>query len=168
MGSRVRVEQAILAEAQARLAELRGGAAPTPFLLPYGFRTPHEFTAFGQMMHGGLRDMQYHGVQVFLRGSALDRRNSRTGEFFDVGRRSDLDIALASPALFRRAAEIGVELRGGGTRTEELTYRQLERLGLSTLAEILSKRVDRPVTFMIYNSSGAVRQRGPSLPILGK
>jgi hypothetical protein len=168
MESRIRLEQAILAEAQARLGELRGGAAPTSFLLPYGFRTPDEFTAFRQMMHGGLRDMQYAGVQVFLRGSALDGRNSRTGEFFDVGRRSDFDIALASPVLFRRAAEIGVGLRGGGTRTDPLTRDQLRELGLLDLANLATRQVDRPVTFMLYNSSGAVRQRGPSLPILGK
>ena len=168
MESRIRVEQAVLREAQARLAELRGGAAPTSFLLPYGFRTPEEFTRFGQMLHGGLRDAGHDEVQVFLRGGSFEGRNWRTREPFNMGRTSDVDIALASPVLFQRASDIGVKLRGAGTRTGELTSHQLSELGLRDLANVLKTQVGQPVTFMIYNSTSAVSQRGPSLAILGK
>src|SRR5262249_27051778 len=156
-----RIEQDLLRQAQARLAELRAGAPLTEPFVPLGFQNSEEFTQFGRTIQGGLRANGIYGAQSFLRGSAVTGRSFNSGEPFDLGRRSDLDVALASPVLFRRAAELGIPMRGGGTRTEPLSDEQLKQLGLLEMADRLRQQVDRPLTFMIYSSRGAIAQRGP-------
>ncbi len=145
-------------EAQARLAEV----------LPRGFGTYENYVAFGQSLRDGLRTAGYRDVEPMIRGSAVTGENFRTGEPFDVGRRSDYDVALVSPTLLRRAIELGIPVRGGGSRTEPLGQDALRALGLRGLVDNLRNQADRPVSFMIYSSQQAVTQRGPSRPILGK
>lgn len=103
-----------------------------------------------------------------IRGSAVTGENFRTREPFDVGRRSDYDVALVSPTLMQRATELGIPLRGGGTRTRHLRSEELMDLGLQNSAANLGRRVERDVSFMIYYSRHAVTQRGPSRPIVGR
>jgi hypothetical protein len=110
----------------------------------------------------------YQDVEPMIRGSAVTGESFRTGEPFDVGRRSDYDISLVSPTLMQRAADLGIPLRGGGTRTGPLGESALRELGLRELAGNLRDQADRPVSFMIYSSRHAVTRRGPSRPILGK
>lgn len=100
---------------------------------------------------------------MFFRGSSVTGVKYTTGAPFDVGRVSDFDIALTSPELFQRAKELGIGLRGGGTRTIPLKKEQLETLGLWDLAEELSHRAGRRVSFMIYDSAESVLKRGPAI-----
>jgi hypothetical protein len=74
----------------------------------------------------------------------------RTGEPFDVGRRSDFDIAVVDPALFARAQEFGVPVRRNPARTAPLTDAQLTRLGLRDLVRELSGDTGREVHFMVF------------------
>ncbi len=105
----------------------------------------------------------YSDVEPFIQGSAVTGKSFRTGAPFDVGRVSDFDIALASPSLLRRANDLGIGLRSGGTRTGPLTRRDLAALGLTKLANDLSAKAGRDVNFMIYQSPNAVMQRAPSI-----
>jgi filamentous hemagglutinin len=88
-----------------------------------------------------------------------------TGAPFDVGRVSDFDIALASPDLFERAQDLGIEIRGGGIRTAPLEKTDLVELGLYDLREKLSGLAGRDVNFMIYKSIEAATNRSPSIVV---
>jgi filamentous hemagglutinin len=116
----------------------------------------------------GLRAAGYRDVEPMMRGSAVTGENFRTGVPFDVRRTSDYDVALVSPTLMQRAIELGIPLRGGGTRTEPTRGRSLEGLGLASVRDTLRAQEGRPVSFMIYSSRYAVTRRGPSRPILGQ
>ena len=155
-------------QAEERLKQLDAGSPLTPSFVPLGFRTPEQFVTFGRTLQGGLETAGHGLVQPFLRGSSLTGRNFLEGHPFDSKKLSDLDLAVASPELLRKARRLGIPL-DEGTRTKPLTGWQLKELGLSGLADTLERQAGRPVTFMIYQSADAVAQRtGPYLPIPGK
>jgi hypothetical protein len=145
-------------EAEARLAEV----------LPRGFGTYENYVTFGQSVRDGLRAAGYRDVEPLIRGSAVTGENFRTREPFDASRRSDYDIALVSPSLMQRAIDLGIPLRGRGTRTEPIRGARLDELGLGSLRNMVREQEGGPVSFMIYSSRHAVTRRGPSRPILGK
>ncbi|MEM1256408.1 MAG: SpvB/TcaC N-terminal domain-containing protein [Cyanobacteria bacterium P01_H01_bin.21] len=130
---------------------------------PYGFKSFGQFRQFSQMLRAGLRRAGYKDVELFFQGSAVTGRNSRTGVGFDVNRSSDFDIGLASPSLLDSARNIGVDIKGTGTRTAVLNSAQIEALGLSDLQAKLSQQANRPVNFKIFRDANAVRNRGPSV-----
>ena len=107
----------------------------------------------------------YSDVQPILQGSAVTGKSYSTGAAFDVGRVSDFDVALASPSLMQRAQELGIGLRSGGTRTGPLTAENLRQLGLSDMAQQMTRQYGREVNFMIYNSAETAATRAPSIPV---
>ena len=129
---------------------------------PHGFASADEFASFSSSLRGGLRQAGYDDVTPLLQGSAVTGRSFKTGAPFDAGRVSDFDIALASPGLLARAAELGIGLRSQGLRTGPLQAADLQRLGLSDLAQRLSSEAGRPVNFMIFGTKQAAVSRGPS------
>ena len=137
----------------------RSGAARA---IPLGFADQAAFGSFARDLSAGLREAGYGDTVPVFQGSAVTGVKYTTGEAFDLGRRSDFDIALASPALFARAKAAGVKLRSGSpSRTAPLKPRDLERLGLLELAGRLSAGMDRDVHFMIYEDlTGAVDRSG--------
>ena len=147
----------------AEIASHADEAAEALRRIPLGFKNADEFAQFGARLKGGLENAGYEGVQAIFQGSSVTGVKYTTGAPFDVGRVSDFDIALASPTLLQRAKELGIGLRGGGTRTGPLTDEQLQMLGLLDLTEELSRTAGRPVKFMIYESIDAAVKRGPSI-----
>ena len=133
--------------------------------VPQGFASADDFRRFGRELEQGLRGAGYRGVKPILQGSAVTGRAFKSGRRFDAGRVSDLDIALASPRLLRRARELGIGLRSGGRRTGPLTRRDAARLGLGSLQRELSKGRGRPVNFMIYRSADDATERAPSIRV---
>ena len=81
---------------------------------------------------------------------------------FDFMRISDYDLAIVSPELLQKAEQLGILLRGEGTRTSPLTQADLGALGLDQIANSLSAAAGRPVNIMIYVNESAV-QRAPSI-----
>jgi filamentous hemagglutinin len=146
-------------QAEGRITVLERGG------VPLGFNSREQFEDFGRSTWDGLAAAGHTDVEPFLRGSAVTGYNYRTGEPFDVGRRSDYDMALVSPTLMRRAEELGIQLRGQGSRTERLEDKDLEALGLKDLASQLDRETGRDVNFMIYRSRDALEVRGPNLPV---
>jgi RHS repeat-associated protein len=142
-------------EVTATAAEVVTGAQ-----LPFGFSNAAQFQEFGKAVSGGLREVAGEGVQAFLAGSAITGKSFRTGEVFDVGRRSDFDVAVVGAELLAKAKELGIALRGRGTRTGPLKQKELETLGLDELAKRLSRQAGRKVSFMIYETEEALRRRG--------
>jgi len=153
-------EAADLARSATRISEnLAQEAAQRT--LPLGFKNADEFAQFGARLKQGLQNAGYGDVQAAFRGSSVTGVSFKTGAPFDVGRVSDFDLALASSTLLQRAKELGIGLRGGGTRTEPLKDKHLKMLGLLDLQQELNEMAGRPVTFMIYESIESIAQRGP-------
>ena len=148
--------------------EGHGSAGPRPPLrdVPLGFASAEEFRAFGAHLTGGLRAAGYDDVVPVFQGSSVTGVKYTTGAPFDMNRVSDFDIALASPALFERAKELGVVVRKNPTRTAPLRAKHLEQLGLLALRDALVQRAGRrPVAFMIYPDLGQTLARSPSIPV---
>lgn len=129
---------------------------------PYGFKSYGQFQQFGQLLHGGLKKAGLNDAQGYLMGSAVTGRSFRTGVPFDVGRVSDFDVAITSPAAIARAEGLGIKIKG--TRTGPLTDVEVSALGLSEVREKLSRvSGGREVNFMLFDSENSVRAKGDSL-----
>lgn len=136
--------------------------------VPHGFASADEFVQFGRDMRAGLSRAGFGNVEPLLQGSAITGKSFKTGQPFDVGRVSDLDVALADRALLAKAEELGIGLRSGGTRTGPLTARDLRALGLRDLSNKMGQQVGREVNFMIYNNPATAAQRAPSIILPGR
>ena len=115
--------------------------------------------------YAGLDSAGHPDVYAALRGSAVTGESFRTGAPFDLGRQSDLDVALASPTLFQRAQELGIALRSAGHRTKPLDPDELRALGLTPVVQVLHQRMARRISIMIYDSPASIEQRGVNLSI---
>jgi len=135
--------------------------------VPKGFANAESFAAFGRRLRAGLRAAGLRDAEPALQGSSVRGYSFRTGELFDVGRTSDLDVAIASPTAMSRAEALGVGLRSGGARTGPLNPAQLERLGLGDVSRTLAKTLGRPVHFMVFESMEAAAARGPVIAVPG-
>jgi hypothetical protein len=153
----IRSYRSLAQQAEARITVLERGG------VPLGFNAREQFEAFGRSAWDGLAAAGHREAEPFIRGSAVTGYSYRTGEAFDVGRRSDYDLALVSRTLMRRAEELGIELRGQGNRTGPLNEEELGKLGLDGVASQLGVRAGRDVGIAIYRSREALEGRGPNL-----
>jgi filamentous hemagglutinin len=124
---------------------------------PYGFSSYDEFLDFRRRLRRGVPE----GTQPLFQGSAVTGRSFRTGKPFDVGRRSDFDIALAGPELFGKAKDLGLRAKDG-TRIGPLMGQSLQDLGLLSLTNELGAIAQRPVRFMLFDSIPCALKR-PSI-----
>jgi hypothetical protein len=145
-------------DAEARLQVITRGN------LPLAFNSHEQFREFGRTTFNGLRAAGYSDALPFLRGSSVTGHNFRTGAPFDSVRPSDLDLAIVSPTLMRRAVSEGVPLRAGG-RTEALNETQINQLGLRETISRSEAQSGRTVTIMVYESIPSVTIRGPNNPV---
>src|SRR4051812_3415823 len=132
-----------------RAGRARPGVVPDG-TIPLGFADAEEFAAFGRRLRTGLADAGYGDAVPVLQGSAVTGVKYTTREPFDVGRRSDFDIAVVDPALFARAQELGLTVRRSPPRTAPLTDAQLTRLGLQDLVDELARTAGREIHFMVF------------------
>jgi hypothetical protein len=105
-------------------------------------------------------------VRIYFTGSSVSGVSFKVGSPFDVGRVSDYDVALANKELFKKAKQLGVEVRGHGARTAPITIEQADQLGFGDLERRLSEEAGRPVRFMIYSSDGAVQARAANIEVI--
>jgi len=127
--------------------------------MPWGFGSVNKLREFKSTLSAGLANVDPE-AEAFLRGSAVTGKNSQSGAPFDSVKRSDLDLAIVSPKLVKKAKAMGIELRSRGNRTVALYPVHLRPFGLSDLANTLSKQTNRKVSFMIYASESAIKDRG--------
>ncbi len=147
----------------APIADFGDGAGGKAFAL--GFRDSGKFRDFGTALRNGLDDAGYLDTVPIMQGSSVTGVKYLTGEPFDVGRRSDYDVALAGDDLLAAAKQIGVELRSRGTRTAELTPENVEELGLTAMNAGLEATAKREVKFMIFRSAEETIGRSKSIRI---
>ncbi len=137
--------------------------------LPKGFSSQAELKQFANIFKEGLLKTGDSEALGVLRGSSVTGVSYKTGLPFDMGRRSDLDLAIVSPKLLDRAKELGIELRGIGTRTGPLNFRNtfertlLKEFSLKTLEKQLSNFTNRKTSFVIYKSEEELSKRGEYL-----
>lgn len=127
--------------------------------VPHGFESVEEFSKFGSHLNAGLREAGHPEARAAFQGSAVTGRKFTTGEPFDVGRRSDFDIALSGERLLAASRDAGLKLRSKGLRTEPLNDRHLAKLGLLDLRDRLEHIADRDVAFMVYRTDEDVLRR---------
>jgi hypothetical protein len=134
-------------------------AKRTADFVPHGFADARNYRAFSGRAHEGLAKAGYADAKVFMRGSAVTGESYRKGEPFDVGRKSDFDLAVVSPSLNSRARQAGVLFENG--RSRPLTNQQAQGLGVARLRDSLSGSAQRQVTFMLYEHENVISARGP-------
>lgn len=139
------------------------GNAPWQVSLPRGFRSSVEFNHFRAKLKTELRIAGHQDTVAVLQGSAVTGRNYRNGQPFDVGRKSDFDIAICSPDLMKRAIDLGIPTRSSESRTKALSETQRHMLGLDQVSTRLSSMAGRNVNFMIYRSVADAVRRNPSI-----
>ncbi|GAC1322140.1 MAG: hypothetical protein NVSMB13_00030 [Mycobacteriales bacterium] len=169
-GAEVGAALGVAGEATRLLRGLRtqGNALPVAAgPVPFGFADMPSFGIFGERLHAGLSRAGYADARGILQGSGVTGISYATKAAFDVGRTSDLDVALAGRTLFDAAVEAGMPLRAAGSRTGPLSDEQQALLGLSNLRAELTSLAGHPVSFMIYRSSDGALARGPSIEVPG-
>jgi RHS repeat-associated protein len=145
-------------------------AGNTPVLVhncnvPAGFAGKADYNAFVGTLDDGLAATGHGGTRAAFQGSSVTGVSFRSGRSF--GSHSDYDVALGGDAVFARAKELGIPLRGGGTRTGPLKGAHLDALGLTGLRNQLTGMAGREVNFMIYGNIDNAMARSPSLPAVG-
>lgn len=122
---------------------------------------------FGESLHGGLRTAGYEGTIVHVQGSAVTGRSFRTGRPFDVGRRSDFDIALSGEKIISAARRAGIPIKTGG-HTRPLSTDQVRALGLEEVVARQSRLAGgRTVNFMLFESTDVAVRKAPSFVVPG-
>ncbi|RCW79552.1 hypothetical protein [Phyllobacterium bourgognense] len=149
-------------EANERLAELNEGVNIRGSFIPYGFVDQAQCTAFGSAARSRLAETGIRDASIHLRGSAVTGRNSQTKTLHDGAKRSDLDVAIASETLFRRAEGARIGLWGKVELVQSRLKRRkcLRRSGLLRLRDAMAAQARRKVSFVIFRSREDIRKRG--------
>jgi len=73
--------------------------------IPMGFKSFGHFKQFSEAVQAGFAKVGYKKTKIFMQGSAVTGVKHETKELFDVGRKSDFDIAVVQDDLFKKAKE---------------------------------------------------------------
>ncbi len=131
--------------------------------VPYGFTSRQALEAFSAQANGALARAGVTDAAIYLRGSATTGIRYKTGESIAATGPGDLDLAIASPELLKRAQDLGVPLRSSGTRSAPMDIRHLTPLDLVQAVEELTATAGRPVSIMVYRSEDAIVSRGDAI-----
>jgi hypothetical protein len=133
--------------------------------ISHGFDSIADWQAFSARFHDGFAAAGWPEAAAAVQGSGATGRSFRTGVAFDVGRTSDLDVAVASDRLLAAAQALGVELRTRGMRTAPIGPASQRDLGVYDLLRELSGDTGRPVKIMVYRSLDDAVAHKPSIPL---
>ncbi|AND64196.1 hypothetical protein AX766_07110 [Flavobacterium covae] len=125
--------------------------------LPKGFKSFGHLRQFGTQFQAGLAKLGFKGAKLFMQGSSAKGVNM-AGEAFDVGRKSDFDVAIVCPELFAKAKELGF-VKISNTSPIEAGSEIAKALGVDGLLSKLSK--DRSVNAMIFETIEDVKIKEP-------
>jgi RHS repeat-associated protein len=141
--------------------------------VPKGFKSEKQLMQFAETAQAGLTNAgAKEASELYLQGSSVTGRSFKTGLPFDVGRVSDLDLAIVSETLFKRAQELGLVKEGGG-RTVPITLSTpagrsaAKALGIEGTLQKLSEMMGRDVNTMLFETGKAVKEKGASRRLSG-
>jgi hypothetical protein len=143
--------------------------------VPFGFTTADQFAEFRATAQAELRRLLRRSdpnAEAFLQGSSVSGISYSRQVPFDV--ESDLDIAISSRSLFRRArTELGLSPQSGPRRIGPLSDEHVRALGLGRVRDRLNRvltreggeatveasaHVEREINFLLFENERAVRQ----------
>lgn len=132
---------------------------------PLGFPDHETFALF---LHSIYANILVDDAVVVIHGSSLTGQSYQDkgggSRLFDVGRDSDYDVAIASPALWGLALEPGSGVKIRGDHSEPLTADGLAALNLTAAHAAANFNARREVNFMLYEDvAHATQHEGPSL-----
>ena len=108
-------------------------------------------------------------LEQFNKFAEVSRESYKWQRYMNGGRaklEEDAEDAKAEGVLRQAQADLEMSALDTDTRTGPLGADALKSLGLSGLAQSLSKQAGRPVNFMIYGSEDALKSRGaPYVPL---
>ncbi|GAL87795.1 RHS repeat-associated core domain-containing protein [Sporocytophaga myxococcoides] len=137
---------------------------PILFSIPLGFKSFGQFKQFGTTIQAGLAKLGYKNTNLYMQGSSITARSAETGELFDVGRKSDFDLALTGEDIFKKAEELGL-VKGDRTGPINLGSEEASKLGISDLLEEISNSIGRDVNVMIFKTVEAIKAKGSSVRV---
>jgi hypothetical protein len=125
--------------------------------IPFGIPDEAGFTAFKAAAVKGLKKEGYRDGNALLQGSAV------TGVKWEgkIARLEpkDLDVALTSRTLFKKAEKLGATVERNPMRIGPLTADQIDDLGLRRMrAEMEAAAGGREVNFMLFANEDAARK----------
>lgn len=144
-------------------------SAGRTYRVPHGFKTYEEYHNFVVVLDTKIQKLD-PAAKAFMQGSAVTGvEHDAPHRAFDVGRRSDFDVAIMSSELIARAEKAGVKVKdagfGRGKYTQPLDKPELVKaMGLDEVATVLSTAYDRKVNFIVYESAAAI-YKNPSMQL---
>lgn len=124
---------------------------------PLGFKSRDDFQLF---VNGIYSNLLVDDATVVIHGSSLSGQSFKDkgggSRFFDVGRDSDYDVAIASETLWKLAGEVGIKIRGD--HSEPLTAEGLKALNLKKAYDAANFLARREVNFMLYQNEKTAHQ----------
>lgn len=154
-------------------ADFEAFAKRTKERTPLGFKDREEVARVASDMQAKLKAAGYGDTRIMMRGSSVTGRkfNGETGKYDGrpFGPKSDHDYALVDGRLFDekldKLKELGVEIRGNGTRTHKLSDEELKDLGLKHLLPKSAGGETRRRSVVIYRDMESLEKRGPYIPL---
>jgi hypothetical protein len=126
---------------------------------PLGFKSRSDFQLFVNGIYANLPAM-VKDATIVMHGSSLSGQSFKDkgggSRFFDVGRDSDYDVAIASETLWKLAADVGIKIRGD--HSEPLTAEGIAALGLKKAYDSANFLARREVNFMLYENEKTAHQ----------
>jgi DNA polymerase/3'-5' exonuclease PolX len=132
--------------------------------IPFGFSSFGELRQFGSNIQSGFSKLGHKDTTLYLQGSSVTGKSFLTKESFDVGRKSDFDLAVSGTSLFEKAEKLGLT-KGNRTRSINLGSDEAKLLGINAVLDKASKLKSRDVNIMIFKSVDDIKKKGKSFRV---
>ena len=135
--------------------------------IPKGFKSYGQLKQFGTAMQAGFAKLGFPKAKMYMQGSACTGVSHSTGEPFDVGRKSDFDVAVTQPDLFNKAKSLGYTK---GNRSSPIAVNSSEAisLGVNDVLIKMSRLAGRDVNIMIFEDVPSIKDKAKSTRIPSK
>jgi hypothetical protein len=129
--------------------------------VPFAFESAEQFNDFRALVASELKKALksvHPKAEAYLQGSALSGVSYKRHLPFDA--KSDLDIAITSRPLFRKAEKLGYGVSLSPRRIGPLDPDQIQQLGLGKLQRRIEEATgsSRDANFMLFENADAMRK----------
>jgi hypothetical protein len=140
------------------------GAKVGSLKIPLGFKSVGMVKQFATQIQAGLAKLGFKNTKIYLQGSAVNGTDD-AGRAFDLGRKSDFDVALTGDDIWSKAESLGIT---STTKTSVIKSGSNEaiNLGIHDLLNQLSHKYGRSVEVMIFKNVEEVKSKGASFRLL--
>ena len=134
--------------------------------IPHGFKSLGMIKQFATQIQAGLSRLGFKNTKIYLQGSAVKGADD-AGRAFDVGRKSDFDVALTGDDIWNKAESLGIT---STTKSSVIKSGSDEaiNLGIDDLLNQVSNKFGRPVDVMIFKNVEEVKRKGASIRLVSE